>query len=225
MLVGSSVPNEASAIQASRRFATKPHLAGTPGDLTTAKDFLQLLETELGIQPPSTQPIFAAGSHESQHATLSISKTYEPRAWIDTYYPVMNTPLERTLQIVDKNGSVIWQADLIETADETDPEAAKYFDAVPIFHGLSRGGDVTGKLVDGNYCTKDVSSFSSMPWLHQISAFYSRISTDSWQLVRIQEIILTSLSNCSAETNLKGSIVMCRYGGIFRGLKVSFFLI
>ena len=152
------MPNEASAIESSRLFATKPHLAGTPGDLTTAKSFLHLLETELGIQPPSTLPIFAAGSPESQHATRSISKTHQPRAWIDTYYPIMNTPLERTLQIIDKNGSVIWQADLIEVSDETDPEAAKYFDAVPIFHGLSKGGDVTGKLVDGNYCTKDVST-------------------------------------------------------------------
>ena len=158
LLIGSSVPNEASAIEASRLFATKPHLAGSPGDLTTAKDFLRLLETELGINPPSTEPIFAAGSPESQHATRSVSNTHQPRAWIDTYYPVMNTPLERTLQIVDKNGTVIWQADLIEVADETDPEAGKYFDSVPIFHGLSRGGDVTGKLVDGNYCLKDVSS-------------------------------------------------------------------
>ena len=158
LLIGSSVPNEANAIEASRLFATKPHLAGSPGDLTTAKDFLHLLETELGIKAPSTEPIFAAGSPESQHATRSISKTHQPRAWIDTYYPVMNTPLERTLQIVDKNGTVIWQADLIEEADETDPEAGKYFDSVPIFHGLSRGGDVTGKLVDGKYCFKEVSS-------------------------------------------------------------------
>ena len=116
------------------------------------------METELGIKPPSTEPIFTAGSPESQHATRSISEIHQPRAWIDTYYPVMNTPLERTLQIVDKNGTVIWQADLIEVADETDPEAGKYFDSVPIFHGLSKGGDVTGKLVDGNYCLKDVSS-------------------------------------------------------------------
>ena len=73
----------------------------------------------------------------------------------------MNTPLESSLQIVDKIGSVVWQAKLIEeTTDETDPEVSKYFDAVPIFHGLSRGGDVTGKLVDGNYCTKDVSSLA-----------------------------------------------------------------
>lgn len=189
MLIASSVPNEASAIEASRLFATKPHLAGSPGDLTTAKDFLHLLETELGIRPPSTQPIFAAGSPESQHATRSISKTYQPRAWIDTYYPVMNTPLERTLQIVDKNGSLIWESNLIEVADETDPEANEYYDAVPIFHGLSRGGDVTGKLVDGNYCSKDASSSSSAFSLDFNLTLFSRISTDSRQPVGIYKII------------------------------------
>ena len=223
LLFGSSVPNEASAIKASRLFATKPHLAGSPGDLTTAKDFLHLLEKELGIQPPSTEPLFAAGSPESQHATRSISKTHQPRAWIDTYYPVMNTPLERTLQIVDKNGTVIWQADLIEVADETDPEASKYVDSVPIFHGLSRGGDVTGKLVDGNYCTKDVGSVLSLD-PDQILTSHSRISTDWLQLVIIHGIIFTSASDCFAETDLKGSIVLCRYGGVFRGLKASPFL-
>lgn len=72
----------------------------------------------------------------------------------------MNTPLERTLQIVDDDGSVVWNADLKEHApqgDDKDPDAAKYADAVPTFHGYSISGDVTGHLVDGNYCTKDVS--------------------------------------------------------------------
>ena len=79
--------------------------------------------------------------------------------------------MERTLQIVDKNGTVIWQAELIEKADETDPEAGKYFDSVPIFHGLSRGGDVTGKLVDGKYCLKEVSS--SLQSSSSTTKFYS----------------------------------------------------
>ena len=148
------------------------------------------METELGIKPPSTEPIFSAGSPESQHATRSISKTHQPRAWIDTYYPVMNTPLERTLQIICKNGTVIWQADLVEEADETDPEAGKYFDSVPIFHGLSRGGDVTGKLVYGKYCLKEVSS--SLQPCHSATTkslkFYSRITTNLRQIVMIHEI-------------------------------------
>lgn len=161
-------------------------MAGTPGDLTTAKDFLYLLQRELGVSPPSTEPIFSAGSPESQDAVLSIAKAHKPSAWIDTYYPVMNTPLERSLQVVDQNGTLIWEANLVELSDETDPEAGKYFDDVPTFHGLSRGGDVTGKLVDGNYCTQE----------------------DYGKLV-------------DNNVDLEGAIVMCRYGGIFRGLKVK----
>ena len=137
----------------------------------------------------------------------------------------MNTPLERTLQITDKNGTVIWQADLIEEADETDPEAGKYFNSVPIFHGLSRGGDVTGKLVYGKYCLKEVSSFYSCFWRTANFFIHSRITTNSRQLVIIHEIFFyTSLSDYFAEVDLKGSIVLCRYGGIVRGLKVSPFL-
>ena len=33
----------------------------------------------------------------------------------------------------------------------------------------------------------------------------------------------TSISDCFAEIDLNGSIVLCRYGGIFRGLKVNLF--
>ncbi|KDR83894.1 hypothetical protein GALMADRAFT_236366 [Galerina marginata CBS 339.88] len=181
-----SVPDGLNAIQASRLFATKPHMAGTPGDFTTAKDFLELLQRELGITPPSTEPIFPAGSFESQDAVRSIAKADKPRAWIDTYYPVMNTPLERSLQIVDKNGTLIWEASLVEFSDDTDPEAGKYFDDVPTFHGLSRGGDVTGLLVDGNYCTQED---------------FLKLSKD--------------------KVDLNGTVVLCRYGGIFRGLKVK----
>lgn len=46
---------------------------------------------------------------------------------------------------------------------------------------------------------------------------------NSQQLVIIHEIIFNSMSDCFAEIDLKGSIILCRYGGIFRGLKVSLF--
>lgn len=136
-------------------------MAGTVGDLDTAKEFLELLRRELGITggPSSDKLVFAAGSHASQHATRSIPKTTKPRAWIDTYYPVMNTPEDRTLSIVDADGSVLLETSLVEQSDFTDPDAGKYNDDVPTFHGLSRGGDVTAKLVDGNYCTYEVNFF------------------------------------------------------------------
>jgi len=151
-----SIPNAQSALEASRLFATKPHMAGTEGDLATAKDFLHLLQKEFGIAAPPIDPIYQAGSPASQDAIRGFTEHPRPTAWIDTYYPIMNTPLDRAVQIIDKNGTLIWEANLVEFSDDEDPEAGKYYDAVPTFHGLSRGGDVTGKLVDGNYCTHEV---------------------------------------------------------------------
>ncbi|KAL7282530.1 hypothetical protein ACG7TL_004001 [Trametes sanguinea] len=181
-----TVPNAESAIAASRQYATKPHMAGTPGDFETAKDFLKLLQTELGISPPSDLPIYSAGTHESRNATLSITKLKAPTAWIDTYYPVMNTPLDHSLEILDDDGNAVWTASLEEVADETDPEAGKYYDAVTTWHGLSKGGSAKGRLVYANYGRKE----------------------------DYDELVAKGI-------DLNGTIVLTRYGGIFRGLKVK----
>ncbi|KAJ7167465.1 hypothetical protein C8R46DRAFT_995586 [Mycena filopes] len=180
-----SIPDEDSAIAASRLFATEPHLAGSEGDLKTAKDFLNVLQTELGIESTSNS-IFEAGSPESRDATNNIPKTKHARAWIDVYYPVMNTPLDRSLQVLDGDGEVLWEAELEEVADDTDPDAGEHYTSVPTFHGLSAPGDVQGKLVYANYGTKE----------------------DYDSLVE-------------KGVNLTGAVVICRYGQIFRGLKVK----
>ncbi|KII94951.1 hypothetical protein PLICRDRAFT_128324, partial [Plicaturopsis crispa FD-325 SS-3] len=181
-----SIPNEASAIAASRQYASKPHVAGSEGDLTTAKDFLKLLQTELGIEAPEVEPIFPAGSDASRQATLSIPKLHKPQAWIDEYYPYMNTPLDRSLEIIGDDGKVVWKANLEEVADDTDPDAGEYYDAVPAFHGLSVGGEVQGKLVYAHYGRQ--SDYDDLE---------------------------------AKGVNLTGKIVLTRYGGIFRGLKVK----
>lgn len=146
-----TIPNSASAIAASRQYATKPHMAGTVGDFETAKDFLALLQTELGVSVPDTEPVYSAGTVASRNATLYIPKLDAPTAWIDVYYPVMNTPLNHSVEILGDDGAVVWSAPLEEVADGTDPEAGQYFDAVPAFHGLSKSGEVKGKLVYANY--------------------------------------------------------------------------
>lgn len=150
------VPNNESAINTSRQFATKPHMAGTPGDYDTAIDFLHIVQEALGIEQPSEDPVFSAGTKESRHATLSIPWLRRPKAWVDVYYPVMNSPLDRSLEILNDDGSVSWKADIEEvTEEEMDPDAGKYALAVPVFHGLSRGGEVQGKLVYVNYGRKE----------------------------------------------------------------------
>lgn len=154
--MSSRVPNNESAINTSRQFATKPHMAGTPGDFDTAIDFLHLLQKELGIEKPSKEPVFSAGSTESRKATLNIPRLRSPAAWVDTYYPVMNSPLDRSLEILNDDGTVSWKADIEEVSEgELDPDAEKYALAVPTFHGLSRGGEVQGRLVYVNYGRKE----------------------------------------------------------------------
>lgn len=131
-------------------------MAGSPQDFVTAKYFLELLQKELGISPSETdpEPVYSAGTPDSRNATLSIPSLHSPTAWIDVYYPVMNTPLDRSLEILDDDGNVIWSANVEEVADDTDPEAGRYAEAVPAWHGLSRGGEATGKLVYAHYGRK-----------------------------------------------------------------------
>lgn len=133
-------------------------MAGTEGDYDTALDFLELVQKEFGIHSHGTPKefVFDAGSEKSRQATIGISKLKKPTAWVDTYYPVLNSPLDRSIEILGSDGEVVWKADLEEVAEEQlDPDAGKYFDAVPAFHGLSRGGEVEGKLVYVNYGRKE----------------------------------------------------------------------
>ena len=130
-------------------------MAGTPGDLDTAMVTLKALQYHLGIPITPFDPVYSAGSWQSRLATLSIPVTSKPTAWIDVYYPVMNSPLNRSVDILDEDGKSVWSADLVEKADEQDPDAFKYADAVPTFHGLSLGGNVEGKLVYANYGRKE----------------------------------------------------------------------
>ena len=83
-----------------------------------------LLQQELGAAAPSIgQPIYSAGTVESRNATLSIPTLNKPTAWIDVYYPVLNTPLNHSVEILNEHGDAVWSAPLEEEADETDPDA------------------------------------------------------------------------------------------------------
>jgi len=160
----SHIPNAESAFQTSRKYATHPHLAGSTADFEDAKTLLSLFQTEFHIRRPHTEPVFPAGSKESRDATLGLTskpalgrkKKKGPTAWIDVYYPVLNTPLNRSLSIVNDQGSVEWEADLEEEGDMRDPEANMYRTSVPVWHGLSKDGDITGELVYANYGNQEV---------------------------------------------------------------------
>lgn len=154
----SSVPNAESAIEASRAYSTHPHLAGSIEDELDAKVILDLFQDELNILKPAELPIFKAGSNASRDATLLLSTSdapEHPTAWIDTYYPMLNTGTDQYLEILDHNGQALWKADLIEDGDPRDPDAHKYRSTIPTWHGLSAEGDTAGQLVYVNYGRKE----------------------------------------------------------------------
>ena len=171
----------------SRKYATHPHLAGSTEDFEDAKVILDVFQTHFGIPVPDIEPVFPAGSPESRNATLQITSHRSPYAWIDVYYPILNTPLNRSLEILDSDDNVIWAADLAEDGDPLDREAAEFRDYVPAWHGLSKDGEAVGELVYADYGTK--AEFDAL---------------------------------VANGVDLKGKIVIARYGEIFRGLKVCF---
>lgn len=136
------MPSPASALQTSKDFSDVPHLGGSPADFEQAKSILKIFQDELGISHNSKLPLFDAGSVESQSSTLGIVNATAPRAWIDTYYPILNTALERELQIIGDDGTVAWNADVEEVGDVADP-AGRFAKTVGAWHGLSKAGDVT----------------------------------------------------------------------------------
>lgn len=88
---------------------------------------------------------------ESHNAIYDISQKDSPRAWIDTYYPLLDTPHEQSLEIVDVNDDILWKADLGEVCDPLDEDANRSCLVVPPYHGFSADGNVTGELVYANY--------------------------------------------------------------------------
>ncbi|KAJ7639103.1 Zn-dependent exopeptidase [Roridomyces roridus] len=184
-----SVPDAESARAASRAFTAHPHVAGTPQDFQDALQMLEVFQEEFGISVPEEPPVFPAGSKASRRATLDLSSALhgsKPTAWVDVYYPVMDTGAEQRLEILDNSGNPEWTADLTEVGDPLDPETNEYSDAVPTWHGASGDGDVQGQLVYANYGTRE----------------------DYAELI-------------AAGANLTGKVVIVRYGGVLRGLKIK----
>ncbi|KDR83893.1 hypothetical protein GALMADRAFT_236364 [Galerina marginata CBS 339.88] len=153
-----STPSTESALEASRAYATHPHLAGSSEDSLDAKTILHLLQDEFGIRKPAHLPIYDAGTPSSQNATILLTTSEassRPNAWIDTYYPVLNTGLDQSLEILNSDGTPAWIADLVEDGDPRDEDAHKYREVIPPWHGLSCEGDVTGQLIYANYGRKE----------------------------------------------------------------------
>ncbi|KAJ6490293.1 Zn-dependent exopeptidase [Mycena vitilis] len=153
-----SIPNPESAKAASREYTAHAHPAGSARDEEDALRLLKFLREELQIPTPDEEAVFPAGSKESRRATLGLtSALFGPRgptAWVDVYYPVMDTGREQRLEILGADGDVAWTADLLEDGDPLDPDAYNNRHAVPTWHGASADGDVQGQLIYANYGTR-----------------------------------------------------------------------
>ncbi|CAE6441441.1 unnamed protein product [Rhizoctonia solani] len=136
-----SVPSPESARSVSKSWTSKSHLAGSQNDYESALDLLRAFQSHLGISCPDPPPIYDAGTPESRNSILKIPELEQPQAWIDTYYPLLETPGERRLEVLDTDGAVTWSANLEEHPTE----------AVGAWHAWSKAGDIKGKVVYVNY--------------------------------------------------------------------------
>ncbi|KDN35445.1 hypothetical protein RSAG8_11583, partial [Rhizoctonia solani AG-8 WAC10335] len=134
-----SIPSPQSAQPVTVQWTSESHLAGSQNDYKSALDLLHTFHEHLGISCPKPLPIYDAGTPESRNAILGISKLEQPKVWIDTYYPLLESPGERRLELLNAEGAVSWSANLEEG------------DAIGAWHAWSKSADVTGKVVYANY--------------------------------------------------------------------------
>ncbi|USW49007.1 Putative PA domain, transferrin receptor-like, dimerization domain, peptidase M28 [Septoria linicola] len=127
-----------------------------------------------------------AGKNESQAQwTKDLWKQFGvDHAEVVSYDVYINYPLDHRLALL-KDGEVAFEATLEEDVVDEDP-TTNLTDRVPVFHGYSADGDVTGQFVYANYGT----------W---------------WDYEALVK----------AGIDLKGKIVIAKYGANFRGLKVA----
>ena len=97
----------------------------------------------------------------------------------------------------------MWKADLEEVADELDSDAHAYAKSTGAWHGLSRDEEAVGRLIYANYGRK--RDYDGLVQKGTGSHYHH----SSPELIPIQGVDFT------------GAIVIVRYGGLFRGLKVN----
>ncbi|KAJ6515539.1 Zn-dependent exopeptidase [Mycena sanguinolenta] len=154
-----SIPDAESARATSKQYTAHAHPAGSAHDNKDALRVLKFFQEEFQIPTSDGESaVFPAGSKESRWATLGLTSALlgprGPTAWIDEYYPIMDTGREQRLEILDKDGNAVWRADLREDGDPLDLDAHKHRTSVPTWHGASADGDVQGQLIYANYGTQ-----------------------------------------------------------------------
>lgn len=174
------VPSNESLYKLSHKYTAHAHPAGSGWDFVTALQVKNDWERALGLpETGPTEKIYEAGSAESQHA---LRKGNELDVWIDTYFPVMNTPVSSSVALLT---DPVYRPSLREAVLEKDPYSV-LADEVRSFHGLSVDGHVSSEFIYAGYGRK--------------------VDFDLLQQKGL---------------DFKGKVVLVKYGGVFRGLKVK----
>ncbi|KAK4687379.1 N-acetylated-alpha-linked acidic dipeptidase, partial [Tremellales sp. Uapishka_1] len=144
-----SVPNNDSARATSKKYASTAHIAGSGFDLVTALNLKAEWEKQLGLKVTGPEEnLYESGSAESRGRVLDGMD--KAGVWIDTYHPLMNTPVAASLTLLTEPQ---FEAKLREDIIVGDPDSVLR-DEVAAFHGLSASGDVTGKYIYAGYGRK-----------------------------------------------------------------------
>ncbi|KAK1922840.1 hypothetical protein DB88DRAFT_492893 [Papiliotrema laurentii] len=142
------VPTNQSAHDVLQKYTSVPHYAGNGFDKVTALALKNDWEYALGLHPSGADDhIYDAGTQHSQERVRGKPKL---GVWIDTYYPVLNTPVHASVTLLTPEP---FKAKLQEDIVDGDPDS-HFRDALPVFHGLSVSGDVTAQYVYAGYGLK-----------------------------------------------------------------------
>nr|KIR50369.1 membrane protein [Cryptococcus bacillisporus CA1280] len=175
------IPSNDSVAKALKRYTGYAHPAGSGYDYASALTLKNDWEKELGLRVSGPlEFIYDAGSPESQARVRNGMDKLG--VWIDTYYPVMNTPVYAAATLLtDPPFHAKLREDIVD--GDSDSELR---DEVPVFHGLSVSGDVKGNFVYVGYGRKQ-----------------------DFDLLKERGV------------DINDKIVLAKYGGCFRGLKVK----
>ncbi|KIR40583.1 membrane protein [Cryptococcus deuterogattii 99/473] len=175
------IPSNDSVAAALKRYTGYAHPAGSGYDYASALTLKNDWEKELGLRVSGPlEFIYDAGSPESQARVRNGMDKLG--VWIDTYYPVMNTPVYAAATLLtDPPFHAKLREDIVD--GDSDSELR---DEVPVFHGLSVSGDVKGNFVYVGYGRKQ-----------------------DFDLLKQRGV------------DINDKIVLAKYGGCFRGLKVK----
>lgn len=143
-----AVPTAQGARDALQRYTNVSHVAGSQGDYHSALQILEEWADLVGAPLPDNLKdlVFDAGSSQSQAYLKGVEGKDGVRAWTDTYAVWLNYPINSTLTLAkpDQLDQPYWTAKLKEDVLDADPTSSR---GVPLFHGYSASGSVSGQVV------------------------------------------------------------------------------